>query len=302
MGVSGEEPPWVRPVKGAAVGGGLELLNLWAVRAALTSSTCRNAPGYGCMGLFFLWYFAAPILMFGISWGLLRLLGVRPAWQAALLGVLTGALLSRVGLTTSTLSTFSYSLAIVYAVAFALATFLTRSRTGPLWRLGIVAALVLLLPISQQIARHRAAEGRDDELARSPVPLLAPTVPAHYRLLDDTVVGDRLDYVIVPDHPGGPDAPDGDISVYVGPVQPGFDPPTRCPAETAASPVPDMRQCTPVRAGVWRWTAAHYVDYITRVGNTVAVTEAPVPEIPENVLVAIATSMRVRPRSYFPGN
>jgi hypothetical protein len=91
-----------------------------------------------------------------------------------------------------------------------------------------------------------------------------------------------------------------EIQVTVGPVQPGFTPPSHCAALTSVYPVPSPA-CTLVAPGVWRWSKYQYVEYFTRVGDAVAVVQARTPPVSDAVLRELAGTMRVRTPSYFTG-
>jgi hypothetical protein len=89
-----------------------------------------------------------------------------------------------------------------------------------------------------------------------------------------------------------------EIQVFVGPVQPGFTPPSHCAALTSEVPVPSPA-CSPVAPGVWRSSNYQYVEYFARVGDAVAVLQATTPPVSDTVLDELAGTMRARAPSYF---
>ncbi|MFD4540893.1 hypothetical protein [Streptomyces bauhiniae] len=73
-----------RVAQAAEVGLASVIVSPLTTGLVLDFSTCRNAPDYGCLGFVVLWSYAVPLLNFLLAWPALRLLGIRPAWLAAL--------------------------------------------------------------------------------------------------------------------------------------------------------------------------------------------------------------------------
>ncbi|WP_331446785.1 hypothetical protein [Streptomyces xanthochromogenes] len=275
----------------------------------LDSSTCRNAEGFGCLGLAVLWSYAAVFLSFLFSWAALRVVDVRPAWLTALLGVGIGCYVVWSFRGAGWFSGASwYVEPALYVAAFALAAWFTQSRR-PLWpRAAVVLVLVLLTPLGSFAATQSAQSSQNSELAAAGVSLLGPDLPAGYYLNGVGTTGSTAEsqptfyYRLTPDSlRKGADTMDElhqEIQVIVGPVQPGFTPPSHCAALTSVSPVPSPA-CTPVAPGVWRWSNYDYVKYFTRVGDAVAVIQANTPPVSDAFLRELATTMRVRTPSYF---
>ncbi|MEU9639552.1 hypothetical protein ACGFZZ_35815 [Streptomyces tendae] len=275
----------------------------------VNSSACRSAPGFGCLGYALWWSYLLPVLILGLTWLVLRLLAVRPAWLTALLGTGIGWYLlwcldSLRWLPNGTL----LLQAALCAGAFALAAWFTQSRRRRWPRAAAALALVLLMPLdsfaSTQLAHHK----QSTELAHAGVPLLGPDVPDGYHLEGVGTSGTAHSsqptfyYRIAPDdagrHADSMEELHRVIQVVVAPRQPNFTPPSHCAALTSVYPVP-APACTPIAPGVWRWSRYDFVKYFTRVGDAVAVVEARTPPVSSALLRSIASSMRVRPPAYF---
>ncbi|GAA5072456.1 hypothetical protein GCM10023336_59300 [Streptomyces similanensis] len=280
-----------------------------SMRLVVNSSACRSAPGFGCLGYALWWSYLLPVLVFGLTWPVLRLLAVRPAWLTALLGTGTGWYLlwcldSLRWLPNGTL----LFQAALCAGAFAFAAWCTQSRR-PLWpRAAAALALAVLMPLdsfaSTQLAHHK----QNTELAHAGVPLLGPHIPDGYHLEGVGTSGTAHSsqptfyYRIAPNdagrHADSMEELNRVIQVVVGPRLPNFTPPSHCTALTSVYPVP-APACTPVAPGVWRWSRYDFVEYFARVGDAVAVVEARTPPASSALLRDIAGSMRVRPPAYF---
>jgi hypothetical protein len=280
-----------------------------SMRLVVNSSACRSEPGFGCLGYALWWSYLLPVLVFGLTWLVLRLFAVRPAWLTALLGTGIGWYLlwcldSLRWLPNGTL----LIQAALCAGAYALAAWCTQPRR-PLWpRAAAALALALLMPLdsfaSTQLAHHK----QSTELTHAGVPLLGPNVPDGYHLEGVGTSGTAHSsqptffYRIAPDdagqHAESMEELHRVIQVVVGPRQPNFTPPSHCAALTSVYPVP-APACTPVVPGVWQWSRYEFVQYFTRVGDAVAVVEARTPPVSSAVLRDIASSMRVRPPMYF---
>ncbi|MEU8788303.1 hypothetical protein [Streptomyces sp. NPDC048643] len=300
-----------RAARAAGVGFASVVGSMLATWLLLDSSTCRNAPDYGCMGFAVLWFHLLPILNFFLAWPVLRVLKIRPAWLTALFGIGVG------WYPVWNIETFQwlpggtrYVQPALWVTAFALAAWFTQSRR-PLWpRAAVALALVLLMPLDSLATTLHERSEQNSELAAAGVPLLGPRVPAAYHLNGVGTIKGAAEqeatffYRISPDNVSGADTMDDlqrEIRVTVGPVQPGFTPPSHCTALTSTYPSPSPA-CTPVDPGVWRSSNHEYVDYFTRVGDTVAVIQARTPPVSDTVLRSLAGSMRVRAPSYFPGD
>jgi hypothetical protein len=304
-----------RYVKRAAQAAGVGLVAVASfallTRLLLNSSACKDAPGYDCLGYALLWSYLLPVLNFLLTWPALRVLAVRPAWLTALLGTGIGWYLVR-GIDAARWlpDGTPYVQAALCTVSFAVAAWLTQSRR-PLWpRAAVALALVLLAPLDSLATNQLARSKQNNELADAGVPLLGPQLPAGYHLNGAGTTGSTAThevtfyYRISPDSLGkGANTTDElrqEIQVTVGPIQPGFTPPSHCAALTNVYPVPSPA-CSPVAPGVWRWSNYDYVQYFTRVGDTVAVLQARTPPVSSAVLRKLASTMRVRPPSYFTG-
>ncbi|MEU5643405.1 hypothetical protein [Streptomyces milbemycinicus] len=318
MGAARIEPAAVersRYVKRAARAAGVGLAavaaSVFATWLLLDSSACQNAPGYGCLGVAVLWSYLVPFLNFLLTWAALRILEIRPAWLTALLGTGIGwYLVTSINVVWSLPGDTQYVQPALCAAAFALAAWFTQSRR-PLWpRVAAALALVLLMPLDSLATTQLARSKQENELADARVPLLGPQLPAGYHLngvgTNRAAAGHEATfyYRISPDSlDGGANTMDElhqEIQVTVGPVQPGFTPPSHCAALTSVYPVPSPA-CTPVAPGVWRSSNHQYVKYFTRVGDAVAVLEASTPPVSSDVLRELASTMRVRTPSYFTG-
>ncbi|MEU1050476.1 hypothetical protein ABZ400_35835 [Streptomyces sp. NPDC005897] len=280
-----------------------------SMRLVVNSSACRSAPGFGCLGYALWWSYLLPVLVFGLTWLVLRLLAVRPAWLTALLGTGIGWYLlwcldSLRWLPNGTL----LLQAALCAGAFALAAWCTQSRR-PLWpRAAAALALALLMPLDSLATTQFAGHAQNSELAAARVPLLGPNVPDGYHLEGVGTSGSTSGsqptffYRIALDdagqHADSMEELHRVIQVVVGPRLPNFTPPSHCAALTSVYPVP-APACTPIAPGVWRWSRDDFVQYFTRVGDAVAVVEARTPPVSSALLRNIASSMRVRAPAYF---
>ncbi|MGW2955236.1 hypothetical protein [Streptomyces eurythermus] len=315
MSAAVTEPPAVRArqakraARAAAAGVVAVATAGLSMRLVVNSSACRSAPGFGCLGYALWWSYLLPVLVFGLTWLVLRLLAVRPAWLTALLGTGVGWYLlwcldSLRWLPHGTL----LLQAALCAGVFALAAWCTQSRR-PLWpRAAAALALALLMPLdsfaSTQLAHHK----QSTELTHAGVPLLGPHIPDGYHLegvgTSGTVHSSQptFYYRIAPDdagqHAGSMEELHRVVQVVVGPRLPNFTPPSHCAALTSVYPVP-APTCTPVAPGVWRWSRYDSVEYFARVGDAVAVVEARTPPVSSTLLRNIASSMRARPPAYF---
>ncbi|WP_432104421.1 hypothetical protein [Streptomyces sp. bgisy091] len=315
MGAAVTEPRTVRAGQAkraarAVAAGVLAVAAAWvSMWLVVNSSACRSAPGFGCLGYALWWSYLLPVLVFGLTWPVLRLLAVRPAWLTALLGTGIGGYLlwcldSLQWLPNGTL----LLQAALCAGAFALAAWFTQSRR-PRWpRAAAALALVLLMPLdsfaSTQLAHHK----QSTKLAHAGVPLLGPDVPDGYHLEGVGTSGTAHSsqrtfyYRIAPDdagqHADSMEELRRIIQVVVGPRLPNFTPPSHCAALTNVYPVP-APACTPIAPGVWRSSRYDFVTYFTRVGDAVAVVQARTPPVSSALLRSIASSMRVRPTAYF---
>lgn len=299
-----------RAARAAGVGLASVSVSALATWLLLDSDACRNAADYGCLGFVIVWSYLLPSLNFLLTWPALRLVGIRPAWLTALIGTGIGWYLVRNIEALQWLPGGTrYVQPVLCVAAFALAAWITQSRR-PLWpRAAVALALVLLMPLDSLATTQHVRSRQDNELAGARVPLLGPRVPAGYHLNGVGTSGSAAEveatffYRISPDSLSGAETMDElrqEIQVTVGPVQPGFTPPSHCAALTSVYPVPSPA-CTPVAPRVWRWSKYEYVKYFTRVGDAVAVIQARTPPVSDTVLRNLADSMRVRTPSYFTG-
>ncbi|WP_042430136.1 hypothetical protein [Streptacidiphilus anmyonensis] len=291
------------------MGLGLTVALFLAEWLLVSSSACRNAPGWGCVGVVVLWRDATPFVLLLAGWAALRVLGVRPAWLTALLGAGLSWYLLRYLTAVDSLPWLPGGVSWVQfalpTAAFALAAWFTVSLRPWLPRVAAVVALALVVPVNA-LAVSRITESRKDAaLSASPVALLGPQIPNGYHMDGvgtQTVTGPTFFYRLAPD---GRDATtmaelQREIQVIVAPVQPQFTPPAHCAAINSAYPVP-APPCTAVAPGVWRSGDSQYVSYYVRVGDAVADIEATSPPVSAAVLIAVARSMSVRQPSYFTG-
>jgi hypothetical protein len=135
-----------RTLRAAGVGLGLMMALFLAERLLVSSSACRNAPGWGCVGVVVLWGDATPFVLLIVGWPVLRMLGVRPAWLTALLGVGLSWYLLRYLTAMDTLPALPGGVSWVRfalpTAAFALAAWFTASGRPWLPRVATVVALV----------------------------------------------------------------------------------------------------------------------------------------------------------------
>jgi hypothetical protein len=275
----------------------------------ISSSACRHAPGWGCVGFFVLWDYATPFVLFLGGWAALRVLGVRPAWLTALLGAGLSWYLLRCLTAANSLPWLpggvSWVRFVLPTAAFALAAWFTASLRPWLPRAAVVAALALVVPVNAFAVSQITASREDSVLSASPVPLLGPRVPSGYHIEGagtGTVTDPTFYYRLAPDgrHATTMAELHREIQVTVAQVQPQFTPPSHCAAINSTYPVP-APACTAVAPGVWRSGNFQYVSYYVRVGDTVADIQATSPPVSAAVLTAIARSMSVRQPSYFTG-
>ncbi|MGW2837739.1 hypothetical protein ACWCWD_08060 [Streptomyces sp. NPDC001493] len=275
----------------------------------LSSSACRNASGWGCVGVILLWRNAIPLVLFLGGWALLRVAGVRPAWLTALLGTGLSWYLLRYLTVLDSVSWLPGGIGwgrFVWPIAaFAIAAWFTASLRPRLPRVAVAAALALVVPVNT-FADSQITEARQDRLlSASPVPLLGPWVPSGYHI-EGVGTKDTTEpafyYRLAPNgrHATTMAELEREIQVTVAHVQPQFTPPSHCAAINSAYPVP-APACTAAAPGVWRSGNAQYVSYYVRVGDTVADIQATSPPVSTAVLTAIARSMSVRQPSYFTG-
>ena len=305
-----------RTLRAGCVGLGIATGLLLVERLLLQTSTCRDVTGFGCLDLVVAWSVAAPFVSFFLGWGVLRIVGVRPAWPAALLGAgLSWYLLKYLTVLFWLPGGADYVRLALQAAAFALAGGVTASLR-PWWpRAAAAVALALVVPLNSLADTRISDQRQDSSFSAAGVPLLGPQVPAGYHLegtgtetnmntVTDAETEPTFFYRVAPDNPGSGATTmaqlEQNVQVTVAPVQSGFSPPSDCVAIDGDYPAPS-HACTAVAPGVWRWDAHHYFIYFVRVGDTVAAVEADSPPVSEAVLTGIAESMRVRPPSYFTG-
>ncbi|QMU68060.1 hypothetical protein [Streptacidiphilus sp. P02-A3a] len=290
---------------GVVAGTGLQLLTT----LLLESPSCRDASGYGCLGVALIWSYVVMVLNFLLTWAALRVLRIAPASLTALLGtglywylphIVTVLRLLPGGPTWVEL--------ILRAGAFALAAWGTLPRGSLLPRAAAAVALVLLVPLNSAAETRASQSSQDSDLTASHIPLLGPQFPTNWHLEGvgtETLGTDTTFYYRVsPDFPGKGAVTmaqmQQQVQVFVGAVQPGFTPPSHCTALTSGTPLPSPA-CAPVAPGVWRHADYQYVEYFARVGDTVAVIQGVTPAVSESFLRELAVSMRVRTPSYFTG-
>jgi hypothetical protein len=298
-----------RTLRAAGVGLGLMMVLFLAERLLVSSSACRNAPGWGCVGVVVLWGDATPFVLLIVGWPVLRMLGVRPAWLTALLGVGLSWYLLRYLTAVDTLPALPGGVSWVRfalpTAAFALAAWFTASVRPWLPRVATVVALVLVVPVNTFAVSQVNDSRQDAALSASGVPLLGPQVPSGYHIEGvgtETLTAPTFFYRLAPD--GRQATPmaelQREVQVIVAPVQPQFTPPSHCAAINSGYPVA-APACAAVAPGVWRSGHSQYVSYYIRVGDTVADIQATSPPVSAAVLTSIARSMSIRQPSYFTG-
>ncbi|MEU7103366.1 hypothetical protein AB0A66_34250 [Streptomyces longwoodensis] len=275
----------------------------------VSSSACRNAPGWGCVGVVVWWGDATPFVLLVVGWPVLRMLGVRPAWLTALLGAGLSWYLLRYLTALASLPALPGGVSWVQfalpTAAFALAAWFTASLRLWLPRGALVVTLALVVPVNTFAVSQVNDSRQDAALSASSVPLLGPQVPSGYHIEGvgtETLTAPTFFYRLAPD---GEQATtmaglQREIHVMVAPVQPQFTPPSHCAAINSTYPVP-APACTAVAPGVWRSGNSQYVSYYIRIGDTVADIQATSPPVSAAVLTSVARSMSVRQPSYFTG-
>ncbi|MGW4568560.1 hypothetical protein ACWEN3_41505 [Streptomyces sp. NPDC004561] len=243
----------------------------------------------------------AAVVGFLMSWLLLRMAGVRPAWRVA---VLT-SLLFWFGAELNDRALFgnlpTAVLPLVSAALFALATVLTAPRPV-FWRPRIVLliALALLWPLSGLVGDHRTEASKRSELVDAGVPLLAPDVTG-YRLDHPwaTRYGHELVYRLWPER-AGVDANDPNgwaVHVTVAPVESGFRPPV-CEAQGDSGPLYHM-PCQLVGPNTWRTVRQYAVFYFVRRNGAMTVLASYGTHITDGELRALASTVAVRDPGFF---
>ena len=199
-----------------------------------SSSACRNAPGWGCVGVAMLWDDATPFMLFLGGWAVLRVLGVRPAWLTALLGTGLSWYLLRYLTAVNSLPWLpggvSWVRFVLPTAAFALAAWFTASLRPWLPRVAVVVALALVVPVNAFAVSQITDSREDSALSAIPVPLLGPQVPSGYHIEGvgtETVASPIFFYRLAPDgqHATTMAELQRGIQVTVAPVQPQFTPP-----------------------------------------------------------------------------
>lgn len=306
---SGPRRPGRRTLRAAGVGLGLVVALFLAQWLLVSSAACRNAPGWGCLGVVVLWRDATPFVMFLGGWASLRVVGVRPAWLTALVGTGLSWYLLRYLTALNSVPWLTGSVSwvpfVLSTAAFALAAWFTASLRPWLPRVAVAAALALVVPVNTFAASQITESRQNGALSASPVPLLGPRVPSGYHIEGvgtQTATDPTFYYRLAPDgrHATTMAELQREIQVTVAHVQPQFTPPSHCAAINSTYPVP-APACTAAAPGVWRSGNSQYVSYYVRVGDTVADIQATSPPVSQAVLTAIARSMSVRQPSYFTG-
>lgn len=298
-----------RTLRAAGVGLGLVVALFLAKWLLVSSSACRDAPGWGCLGVGVLWRDAIPFVLFFGGWASLRVAGVRPAWLTALVGTGLSWYLLRYLTVVNSVSWFLGNVSWVQFVlpiaGFALAAWFTASLHPWLPRMAVAAALALVVPMNTFAASQITESRQESALSASQVPLLGPRVPSGYHIEGvgtQTTTAPTFHYRLALDGRQATTMAElnREIQVSVAHVQPRFTPPSHCAAINSTYPVP-APACTAVAPGVWRSGDSQYVSYYVRVDDTVADIQATSPPVSPAVLTAIARSMRVREPSYFAG-
>ncbi len=298
-----------RVLLAAGVGVLAAVVLLVLTRLLVSSASCRDAPGYGCLGVYVLWSETSVVLTFPLAWILLLALRIRTAWLVALLGTgLCWYLTYALPVLQQPFGGLQNLRFAVGAMAFALAAWAVRPRPQ-LWpRAATAVGLVLLMPINSFASTLVSRANQDSQLTASHVLLLGPQVPAGYELgnggTEPNTLGTTFSYVVSPHFPGKGAVTmaqlNQQITVTVGPALPQFTPPTHCTALTDVFPPPEPA-CTAVIPGVWLSARAHYDQYFVRVGDYVAVVAAFVPQASTAALREVATTLKPRDPSYFAG-
>ncbi|TKS96300.1 hypothetical protein [Streptomyces lasalocidi] len=227
----------------------------------VSSSACRNAPGWGCVGVVVWWGDATPFVLLIVGWPVLRMLGVRPAWLTALLGAGLSWYLLRHLTAAASLPVLPGGINWVQfalpTAAFALAAWLTASLRPWLPRVALVVALALVVPVNTFAVSKVNDSRQNAALSATSVPLLGPQVPSGYHIEGvgtEALTAPTFYYRLAPD---GQDATtmaelQREIQVFVAPVQPQFTPLRTAPRSTPAipsqpPPVPPLRRTCGVR-------------------------------------------------------
>lgn len=291
-----------RATRPAAVGAVLGLIWLAGLYGWLLSSpTCGQAAGWGCVGLLYLLFKTAPFVGSLLGWGLLRRVAVRPAWHVALAGgVIAWLAIAIYESASGEIALKSPLLPLLLAASYAAGSYIVAPATQSSRRLAAAAVLLLLWSLNHllapYLASHRAAAIDTEALSKANVPLVAPDL-GKYRLRfpSANTYSRELNYQLIPadqlDH--GLKS----ISVTVEPQQPGFDPPSNCRLADV-----DLSPCEQLAPDIWRKSVGTNVWYITRREGVIVQLSPSGSSIPDNDLRNLAASMAPRKPDYFVGN
>ncbi|MFK4123634.1 hypothetical protein [Streptomyces longwoodensis] len=200
----------------------------------VSSSACRNASGWGCVGVVVWWGDATPFVLLVVGWPVLRMLGVRPAWLTALLGAGLSWYLLRYLTAVASLPVPPGGVRWVQfalpTAAFALAAWFTASLRRWLPRVATVVALALVVPVNTFALSQVNDSRQNAALSASSVPLLGPQIPRGYHIEGvgtETLTAPTFYYRLAPDGRQATTTAElqREIQVFVAPVQPQFTPP-----------------------------------------------------------------------------
>ncbi|MFI1170124.1 hypothetical protein [Streptomyces melanogenes] len=262
---------------------------------------CDRQPGWGCLGVGLVLLAVAAVVALLASWLMLRLAGVRPAWQvAAVVGLLSwlwGELSDRA----YAWSASTALLPLTSAALFALAAVLTAPRPVS-WRprIALLAVGALLWPLSALVGDHRADASRRSELVDVGVPLFAPDI-AGYRIEHPMATrhGPWFGFVLWPKR-ADVDTKDPNswtVRVTVTPLQPRFQPPA-CEAVDLGSTVRGT-PCEQVAANTWRTVNPYVLFYFVRREGFVIVLSADGKHVTDADLRTLASTLAVRDPDFF---
>ncbi|WP_407835742.1 hypothetical protein ACE1OC_03500 [Streptomyces sp. DSM 116496] len=292
--------PLIRPAGVGALLGGLCILVAllpWEI-----DDFCQSE-GWGCVGFFLTVMAAVPVVVTLLGWAVLRVVGVRPAWRVAgvggVLGVLAAVLSARAG---ASGPWFLFTAPLLLAAAYAAAAAVALPGVGSLRRWGVLAGvLVLLWPLTGVLGDRQMSEYREQRLAASRVPLLAPDLDGYrvYFAEADTY-GGTFGYLILPSSvpTSAADREARGIRVTVGPQLPGFAPPGACEVKSASTQG-DPGPCEQVAPDTWRSRTYDSVRYIARRQGVIVVLTGGGPTVSDDDLRTMTRSLTVRKTAFF---
>ncbi|MCP3760016.1 hypothetical protein [Streptomyces sp. TBY4] len=260
--------------------------------------------GWGCLARFILMVLVVvPVVAALLGWGVLRLVGVRPAWRVAVVGTLLGVLAVYLFSRAGGAGVWGvHASPLLLAVTYAAAAAVTLPGIGsPRRWWALAAVLVLLWPVTGAIADRQVSNYREQQLEASLVPLLAPKLNG-YRLYfaDANTFSGTFGYLILPSSvpTSALDREARGIRVTVGRQLPGFAPPDACVVKSGSAEE-STGPCEQVATDTWRAATYNSVRYIARREGVIVVLTGGGPTVSDGDLRAMAQSLAVRRTGFF---